>query len=106
MSAKDKPYFADHYNYVFLFHKKWSGDSYTDVEWSEILSEADQIYNNFGGKDNPHVLEMLCAALEEIERHCGHENMWGTKKFLEAKLRNVCKVSNNKELAKVLEDGN
>lgn len=100
---EERAYFTDHYNYVFLFHKKYQGSKYSDKEWSEILAEAETIWNKFN-KDL-HVLELLCAALEEIERHCGHKNMWNTQKFLEVHLRAIYGAKDNKELGEKLING-
>lgn len=67
--SKEKPYFADAYNAVYIFHKKWSGDKFTDDDWENAIREAEEIDRKM---NNPFARDMLFDALQEMERHNGH----------------------------------
>ena len=71
----NKPYFADVFNAVYLFHKKWNGTGYGDADWEQIMHEATQLRNKVASSENhplyTYCTDVLMSALAEIERHNG-----------------------------------
>lgn len=104
----EKPYFADVYNATYIFHKKWSGDKYTDAEWSQIVKEADAIWKKLcSSGENVFGTDILVATLSEIERHNLKSNGFpgGQKAWLTNRLKEAYGVETNEELAKKLLEG-
>lgn len=98
MANKEKPYFADYFNYVYLFHKKWSGTGYGDAEWEQIIKEAGEISKKIG-KENLYGMNLLYDAVSEIERHNGGLlAKRTTKNFLISMLMKECGVDSIEKL--------
>ena len=76
-----KPYFADVFNAVYLFHKKWNGTGYGDADWEQIMHEATQLRDKVAPtEDHPlytYCTDVLMSALAEIERERGKRLMIG-----------------------------
>ena len=100
-----KPYMADVYNAVYLFHKKWSGTGYGDAEWEQIMKEAETLRNKVAPNEK-HPLYMYCTdvlmdALEEIERRNGSKGYY--KSIADYHLHQIMRLLGTTDKEKVID---
>jgi len=101
----EKVYFADVYNAVFLFHKKWSRNNYTDSEFEQLIAEATELRNKcIPNENNPlykFFTDMLCGALLEIDRHNGATGF--DKSIADYHLKQMMRVLGTNDKEKIIE---